>query len=547
MDSGAQHASKRKGKPLRRMINMILNPATANLTTAPLLLPKRTKMTDVAPWLTRERSAGLDSEDRTEIKVPQQSLSFPSPRSALYSADSGPYVSLLIGRQDPNSRYLTPQLFRVPALALRYATKLSTYYVEAQAVVAPPRIISLPELEPTAFALYYEYISSGTIVFPTVKNTIGGQNLNTCPWVPCWPLINAHILATAVGDARFGKFVLGLLRDKLELRQAPDPDTIMHIFTAKDVGKDLKDFVVNQAVAHGLRKFEPEQLELYPATFLHAALDRISELFLNLRREAKNKTHSYGSVGLFSHRDYEFEEMLRSIGEWVAFALMARKAQTASNELKANGIAVIDWANPCEAEFHGTLPGTHSGRTVFLGDSSVDDGTSKKAEANIADATAMPVSSASSKVYLISDLRPQGAAATESATNTVLPTRKARQSKYGVSPPIVEKIHRDSEPGKGPKHHRRKSFQSRGIANRKQCSPILEHSEEDAFANDTESPQEKINSDTESRNGIARQSEEMETAKDLGRLVPGAYPGSVAGSVRLTEVDEFAWLATLIR
>ena len=56
----------------------------------------------------------------------------------------------------------------------------------------------------------------------------------------CWPLVNAHILAMTIEDAKFADFIIDVLAEKLDLKQCAGKTTIKHVFSAQGVGFKLK-------------------------------------------------------------------------------------------------------------------------------------------------------------------------------------------------------------------------------------------------------------------------------------------------------------------
>lgn len=457
-----------------------------------------------------------------EAKIATQSL--PQQSSTPTFTDTGPYVTLLVGKQDLRSRYLTPQLFHVPASAIQHAVNLSKYYAESQAAVRSNNIIRLPDLDPNAFELYCEYISTRSIAFPR-RIGLEDWGLKRRPWICCWPLINAHIFATTVGDPRFGRYVLGLLIDKLALREAPDPDTITHVFTARDAGKDLKAFVVRQTLADGLTCFGSEQISRYPATFLHDVLHKISKLFRTRRREAKKANRMRASVS--SHQpDYYSEGTLKLVRERVVHALMGRESHVARVDADANGISSIDWANPTEAEQNRTLPraGAHTGSTsdpyLSLLKTSIENRAARSARTGTPSRAVPSVSAAALRTD----------AGTSKGRRALLPVREAHDSAPDLSSGVRNEMTVNQEQPNGPKFHRRKSSKRTLILELNRCSPIPEEYEGNEDYVCTDRPQDKGDGIQGPTTGIATASGEADTTSGLDSVVPGAYPESVASS-----------------
>ncbi|KAF2865649.1 hypothetical protein BDV95DRAFT_599618 [Massariosphaeria phaeospora] len=195
-------------------------------------------------------------------------------------------VYLLIGKQSLTSAYLTPRLFRINAGTLSRSKILTAHIQNPQNVLATRpttgdgnnTYIHLPDLDPEAFELYLDYLDQNAI---SSKWRDGTQNEHSdYSWMQYWALVNAHILATTLGDAEFSEYVLDLLETRLTAGQCADVKTIKHVFASKGASDSLKRFLVNLNIDAGAQHFRDQDTSQYPSPYilmaLEIALDRIS-------------------------------------------------------------------------------------------------------------------------------------------------------------------------------------------------------------------------------------------------------------------------------
>ncbi|KAF2179079.1 hypothetical protein K469DRAFT_322002 [Zopfia rhizophila CBS 207.26] len=274
----------------------------------------------------------------------------PSPSSLQWSERRvTPYLQLIVGRKVEGSRYITQRVFQIPSQLLTRSPVLTKYKRWALPLRENARlpVVELPELDPSAFKAYLEWICTGKINLPhnVYERRGDGSERGTKEWNMCWGLINAHILATTIQDSRFAEYMLRLLRGVLDEMEGPDEATIRHVFEMEDVGEGLKNLVVERCMFSGcLRGLKIEKLVEFPREFLARVVDRLvggdggEKEVCACYADGCDK-HGKGN-GKGKEKDFnEIREMKNEI-----------KRTAVSNEQRraievglANGVKIIDW------------------------------------------------------------------------------------------------------------------------------------------------------------------------------------------------------------
>jgi hypothetical protein len=172
-------------------------------------------------------------------------------------------VSVLCGRQDPKSWYLTRRLARMPSY-------------NADAPSDSVTLLKNRNIDPDASELHRLWRRTGVI--PTRYRDINFEQdgINSeHTWITCWPLINAAIYGYKLKDVEFVDRVMDLLEDKVVKGVRPDFDTISHIFGEKQqhMPMALGSFLVDRwvdCVIPGFGDMDPYSL---PQLFVYAALE----------------------------------------------------------------------------------------------------------------------------------------------------------------------------------------------------------------------------------------------------------------------------------
>ncbi|KAF2786572.1 hypothetical protein K505DRAFT_343693 [Melanomma pulvis-pyrius CBS 109.77] len=266
---------------------------------APKAPPQKTTLTDVSDFLAPTKApeppqtplSARDSALRQSLPPP---FEVPAPEPP-----QGPYLRLLIGSQDPSSRYKTQQVFQIRPYLVKNSQVLSQIPSHeippgsSSSSSSPPPATPLPNLDPQAFDLYLRYQPLGPHshlrALPELKAS----------WRECWPLINAHILGTAIQDAGFADLMLDVVAEKLHAKRCADHETIRHVFSARGISPELKALLVDRCLEADAEGIAGARFELLPRAFvdmaLQTALGRLRGE--DAREEGACRYHSHGERG----------------------------------------------------------------------------------------------------------------------------------------------------------------------------------------------------------------------------------------------------------
>jgi hypothetical protein len=272
----------------------------------------------------------------------QESSSVPEPQLALPilepSVDSPrpSIVSVLCGRQDPKSWYLTRRLARVPTD--NAATNLDA-----------PTLLTRRNIDPDAAELHRLWRHTGVI--PTRYRDVKFDPDGVDPqhsWITCWPLINAAIHGYLVEDVEFVDRVMDLVDEKVLKGVRPDFDTISHIFGDKrhHMPMALGRFLVDRWVDSAAEGFGNIDLFNLPRLFVYVALETA------MRRLSQEKRSS-SLTGCQYHTHTKPEECYRNRDASVEAKRQeryqyrrekaSREAENVATDSIACGIATVDW------------------------------------------------------------------------------------------------------------------------------------------------------------------------------------------------------------
>jgi len=164
-------------------------------------------------------------------------LTYPGVECASPERDTISYFTFLVGTQDLNSRYKTQHIFQSCPNLIRNSKILSKYH---SSVSSPRRsdhdtIYHLPNVDPQAFHLELQCQSTRPGIWLCANLEKKGS------WTDCWPIVNAHILATTIEHAKIADFIIDVLAEKQDPKQCADKATIKHIFSVKGASSKLKE------------------------------------------------------------------------------------------------------------------------------------------------------------------------------------------------------------------------------------------------------------------------------------------------------------------
>jgi hypothetical protein len=190
---------------------------------------------------------------------------------------------MLCGRQDPESRYFTRRLMRVPDAIM---------YLGEESSSSKPSYSHFDNtaVHPDATELYRHWQQNGSI--PTHCRDVDFNPSDIDPkytWIASWPLMNAAIQGQELRDENFIDRVMNLLAEKVKKGVHPDPDTIAQLFGdhSKYVPDVLKRFGVD-----GLEDMDSYD---HPPLFLSAALTKALQRTLNDRQSSSLSSCEYHS------------------------------------------------------------------------------------------------------------------------------------------------------------------------------------------------------------------------------------------------------------
>jgi hypothetical protein len=210
-------------------------------------------------------------EDDTENLEPQSTTpesSIVTPQAVELVEDTGLPLSeppklndLIIGRQDPNSRYFTRRYTQIPdGEFLRSVRKTAPFC----------GLHWCSDVDPAAYPLYKSWL--GTKTLPSRYHDLPFEMDDVDPafaWAACWPLMNAVIMGYSVGEMDFIDCVMDALDQRVPRYVWPDIHTLRHLFgeNRNDVPYVLKNFVVDRCVECGSGVFVKIRLEDLPRCF----------------------------------------------------------------------------------------------------------------------------------------------------------------------------------------------------------------------------------------------------------------------------------------
>lgn len=285
----------------------------------------------LAPWAVEDISPSCKADGSLTPKRTREMPIFRGNNINNRTSESDPIVKLLVGKQDPKSPYFTPRIFAIRKSALQHTTLLSEYKPPGETgIIANSRLVQLPELDPAAFELYYEYLRKGKLKL-SKRTGLDTTTPNNWAWKSCWPLLNAHILSTEIGDLKFGKYILSLLEHLLAHSQLAG-STVEHLFETPGASHELRNFVTDLIITHSKCNFNRPYVEYFPALFVYTALGRsIRMLRLASSPSAKYTPHAIdvGSAKSLSENLYKYITTQESLAQ--------------RHKTEDEGIDCIDW------------------------------------------------------------------------------------------------------------------------------------------------------------------------------------------------------------
>ncbi|CAN9352262.1 unnamed protein product [Alternaria alternata] len=267
-----------------------------------------------------------------------------SVRDKLLETSRPPMVSVLCGRQNPESWYLTRRLVRMPGK-------------DGDDLVS---LLKRRNVDSDAAELHRLWRHTGII--PTRYRDINFDTDGINPqhtWIACWPLMNAAIHGYMLEDIEFVDRVMDLLEEKIVKGIRPDIDTISHIFGEKrqHIPMMLQHFLVDCWVDHSTRGFADVDPHSLPEFFICVALDTATRRLSHMARHSSSSGCQYHthpkSVECYRDRNRQAEAMRQGRYKYRR-EKASREAEKAAADSIKHGIATVDW-EARRAEAHRAL------------------------------------------------------------------------------------------------------------------------------------------------------------------------------------------------
>ncbi|CAG5152704.1 uncharacterized protein ALTATR162_LOCUS2877 [Alternaria atra] len=280
-------------------------------------------------------------EDSLNIQKLQPALPLPN---ALAETPRPSKVSVLCGRQDPKSWYLTRRLVRMPDNHDDHLVSL----------------VKHRNIDPDAAELHRIWQHTGVV--PTRYRDINFDPDGIDPqhtWIACWPLMNAVIHGFMLEDDKFVYRMMYLLDEKIVSGVRPDVDTISHVFGEKrqHTPMMLQHFLVDRWINNSTQGFGDVDPHSLPEFFVCAALDtamrRLSQdTRSSLPSGCRYHTHSRPD-GCYKNRTLPIEAGRQERYKYRREKASREAAQVATDMIEY-GIRTVDWEER-RAEAHRAL------------------------------------------------------------------------------------------------------------------------------------------------------------------------------------------------
>ncbi|KAI4908020.1 uncharacterized protein J4E92_010965 [Alternaria infectoria] len=255
----------------------------------------------------------------TAVDVPRQSM-----------------ISVLYGRQNPDSWYLTRRLARLPAVNVPDNIDAAT-------------LLRRRNVDADAAELHQIWRRTGVI--PTRYRDVNFDSDSIDPqhaWIACWPLINAAIHGYVIEDVGFIDRAMDLLEEKIVKGIRPDIDTISHIFGEKrhNMPKALGRFLVDRWVDNATEGFGDVDPSDLPQPFVCSALETAMRRLSSDKRSPpllNCQYHTHAKSEECYKKRIAPEEAKRQQRYKYRRDKASREAEQVAADSVECGIVVVDW------------------------------------------------------------------------------------------------------------------------------------------------------------------------------------------------------------
>tara|TARA_R110002003_G_scaffold120_4_gene10624 strand:- start:325 stop:2049 length:1725 start_codon:yes stop_codon:yes gene_type:complete len=296
------------------------------------------------------RTRSLKAEiDKVSEKGVKNAAEVPVAVNAKDEAPVEPMLDLLLGSQDPSSRYFTKKYIRVHASAMSITNEFTTPSSSSSVPVTSNGLMSVPDLDPHAFELFQIWTHTGIVPLRFHQICRSSQPTNgKYVWPACWPLMNAHMLGCVLKIPPFSDRVIDILQEYIGKTVYPDVDTINHIFSADHSRPAvLERFVVDrwiEAAAHD--GHEDLNVEDLPPSFVQLMLQTALRRLCSFQPSSK-----VSGCGYHTHQDTETcyknrthpAEVSRQQRLEFARDMSRKDSEQLVTNAASNGVKIVDW------------------------------------------------------------------------------------------------------------------------------------------------------------------------------------------------------------
>jgi len=262
-------------------------------------------------------------------------LALPIPDAAVHEPRQS-MISVLYGRQNPDSWYLTRRLARLSAVNVDTEFDSTT-------------LLRRRNIDADAAELHQLWRRTGVI--PTRYRDVNFDPDDIDPqhtWIACWPLINAAIHGFVIEDVEFVDRVMDLLEEKILKGVRPDIDTISHIFGEKrhNMPKSLRRFLVDRWVDSAAEVFGDIDPSDLPQPFLCFALETAMRRLSSVKRSPpllNCQYHTHAKSEECYKQRIAPEEARRQQRYKYRRENASREAEQVAADSIECGIVVVDW------------------------------------------------------------------------------------------------------------------------------------------------------------------------------------------------------------
>ncbi|KAI4671040.1 uncharacterized protein J4E88_009435 [Alternaria novae-zelandiae] len=245
-------------------------------------------------------------------------------------------ISVLYGRQNPDSWYLTRRLARLPTVNIPDNIDL-------------PTLLRRRNIDADAAEMHQIWRRTGVI--PTRYRDVNFDPDGINPqhtWIACWPLINAAIHGYVIDDVEFVDRVMDLLEEKIVKGVKPDIDTISHIFGEKRhyMPKALSRFLVDRWVNNATEGFGDVNPSDLPQPFVCSALETAMRRLSSDKRSSpllNCQYHTHATPEECYKQRIAPEEAKRQQRYKYRREKASREAEQVAADSIECGIVVVDW------------------------------------------------------------------------------------------------------------------------------------------------------------------------------------------------------------